>query len=121
MTQIKKKYIKIFAAICSAAALMLISSTIAYFTSTDVVTNKFVSSRLDIVLTETKWNPQAAGEVMPGDELDKNPQVMNMERIDAYVFLRVTVPCDTEMVDNNDGSPKGTIGEDGRVLCINLW
>lgn len=58
---------------------------------------------------------------MPGDELDKNPQVMNMERIDAYVFLRVTVPCDTEMVDNNDGSPKGTIGEDGRVLCINLW
>ena len=115
MVQLTKMNMRNIAVICSAVALTLIGSTIAYFTSTDAATNKFVGSRFDIILIETKWNPETAKEVMPGDELDKNPQVMNIERADAYVFLRVTVPCDTEMVDNDNGTPKGTIGADGRV------
>ena len=115
MTYTQRTHIRTFSFICSVAVLAVISSIMAYFTSTDAVTNKLVGSQFDIILVETKWNPEKAREVLPGDELDKNPQVINNERTDAYVFLRVTVPCDTEMVDNNNGTPAGTIGENSRV------
>ena len=88
----------------SAALLLAFGSIMAYFTSTDEITNKFVGSRFDVTLTETNWNPKSALSVVPGDELFKNPQVTNNERTDAYVFLRVTVPGAVMMVDKNDGS-----------------
>ncbi|MEE5993744.1 MAG: hypothetical protein V3G42_10950 [Oscillospiraceae bacterium] len=108
MAEQRKTNIREIAVICSITVLMFISSMMAYFSSNDEVTNTFSSNRFDIILTETKWNPETARGVLPGDTLDKNPQITNNERTDAYVFLRVTVPCDTEMVDEDNGNPKGT-------------
>lgn len=112
MAQQKKKHILSLAALGSAAMLVLIGSTMAFFTSTDSVTNRFAGSRVDITLTETKWDPETAQGVIPGDELDKNPQIINNEDIDTYVFMRVTVPCDTQMIDNDNGTPLGGLGSD---------
>ncbi len=103
--KIQKKHLKSLAVIASVTALIVISSTMAYFTSKDNTTNKFVGSRFDVMLLETKWDPEKAKNVIPGEELDKNPQVTNTERANCYVYLRVTVPCDTTMVDNADGTP----------------
>ncbi len=89
--------------------LVVVGSTMAFFNSTDETTNKFVGSRFDIALFETKWDPEKAKNVIPGDELDKNPQVLNAERTSGYVYLRVTVPCDSQTVDNADGTQMGTI------------
>ena len=101
----QKKYFKSLAVIISVTALIVISSTMAYFTSKDNTTNTFVGSRFDVMLLETKWNPNTAQNVIPGESLDKNPQVVNTERTPCYVFVRVTVPADTTMVDNDDGTP----------------
>ena len=108
MARIKKEQIKSLAVVCSAAVLAVIGSTMAYFTSTDQVTNQLIGSRFDITLTETKWSPDKGRNVVPGDELDKNPQIVNEERTTGYVFMRVTVPCDSQMVDNDDGTPLGS-------------
>ena len=106
--KLQKKHFKSLAVIVSATALIVISSTMAFFNSTDATTNKFVGSRFDVMLTETKWDAEKAKSVIPGQELEKNPQITNKERTDGYVFLRVTVPGDTQMVDNDDGTPKDT-------------
>ena len=106
--KIQKKHLKSLAVIASVTALIVISSTMAYFTSKDNTTNKFVGSRFDVMLLETKWDPEKAKNVIPGEELDKNPQVTNTERANCYVYLRVTVPCDTTMVDNDNGTPVDT-------------
>ena len=108
---IKLKYFKSLAVVLSVTALIVISSTLAFFNSTDQTTNKFIGGRFDIVLMETNWDPKDAEGVVPGDELDKNPQVKNIERTSGYIYLKVTVPCDTQMVDNDDGTPLGTVGD----------
>ena len=92
--------------VASASFLFFYSSIMAYFTSTDETTNRFVGSRFDITLTETKWDAKKGSEVIPGDEIEKNPQVINNERTDAYIFLRVTVPGAEMLVDNNNGTAK---------------
>lgn len=103
--KLQKKHFKSLAVIASVTALVVISSTMAFFSSNDNTTNKFIGTRFDISLTETKWDAEQAKEVIPGQELDKNPQITNKEQTEGYVFLRVTVPCDTQMVDNDDGTP----------------
>lgn len=109
MVQLKRQHFKSLLVVCAIAVLVVIGSTVAFFTSRDESTNRFEGGSFDILLTETKWNPEAGREVMPGDELEKNPQITNVERIPGYVFLRVTVPCDSQMVDNDDGTPLGEV------------
>ena len=115
MVKPQKKHFASLTVLLSAAALVIIGSVMAYFTSTDQTTNKFEGSRFDIFLTETKWDAEKGKSVVPGDELEKNPQVTNKERTDGYIFLRVTVPCDTQMVDNDDGTKKGVISGDSPI------
>lgn len=86
--------------------------TLAMFTSFDEVTNVFTAKPLDIVLTETKWKPQEAKNVVPEQELDKNPSIYNNEETDAFVFLEVTVPylpkdavIEKNSPDNQKGKP----------------
>ena len=103
--KLQKKHFKSLAVIAAVTTLVIISSTMAYFSSKDNTTNKFVGSRFDVMLLETDWDPEKAQNVIPGEELDKNPQIVNIERTPCYVFMRVTVPCDTQMVDKDDGTP----------------
>lgn len=107
----QKKHVTSLVVLLSAAALVVIGSVMAYFTSADQSTNKFVGSRFDISLIEPKWDPDKAKHIVPGDELDKDPQVINREHTDGYIYLRVTVPCDTQMVDKADGTPLGETGK----------
>lgn len=108
MPRIRKKHLKSILAVCAAAVLFAVGSTVAFFSSRDEITNRFAGGRFDIILSETKWDPNAAEGVVPGDELPKNPQVTNNEKTPGYIFLRVTVPCDATAVDNDNGTPMGS-------------
>lgn len=110
--KIIKKHLNSIIVVVSAAVLVVIGSTLAFFNSTDATTNKFTGDRFNIQLLETKWDAEKAVGLLPGDEIDKNPQIKNLEHTKAYVFLRVTVPCDSQMADNDDGTPMGEIGSD---------
>ena len=74
--------INIFAVLVSAA----------FFASKDVVTNRFVTSNISTLLTETKWVPSNAVNIEPNSVLPKNPQVTNTGDVDVYTFLEVKVP-----------------------------
>lgn len=80
--------------------------SLAMFASYDNVTNVFNAITLDIVLIEPDWNPDDGQNVVPNEEIPKNPKIVNNDAADAYVFLRVTVPYDDMTIDDNN-SEKG--------------
>jgi len=94
--------------IIAAIVLLLVfvvGGAIAYFTDTDDATNKFTIGSVDIDLVEEQWDaltktegdaniPDVAENMMPGESVAKDPVVKNLStKNDAYVFLKVEVPC----------------------------
>ena len=106
----KKRSPAIRAALVSLLIMMTLVVTLAMFTSGDLVTNRFESGRLDIVLLEPNWEPSDAVNVVPGDTIPKDPQVQNVDETDAYVFLKVTVPCVDLKLDDSEGNKVTTNG-----------
>ena len=79
------------------AALLLIAVVIggisAYFTKTTAtLTNNFTIGSVNITLTEPTWNAANATNLVPGDQVDKDPTVTNTGANPAYIFVKVTVP-----------------------------
>lgn len=111
MVRIRKHHFRSLAVLWAVGVLFVIGSTLAFFSSTDEATNRFVGNGFDILLTETRWNPSAAQNLLPGDEVDKNPRITNNDRNPGYVFLRVTVPADVIRVDQDDGKPLSTTAQ----------
>lgn len=110
----KRKIMSISIAICLIA--ILACGTLAYFTDTESVTNKFYTATYDptdptpptpdelfsITVTETgaATYTDASGnelygkqyeDILPGDELSKDPTITNTGKYDAYVRLSVKV------------------------------
>ena len=96
--------------IASGILLLLIIPmlTLAFLYSEDETVNVFKSGRIDITLTETKWNPGSARNIVPGTELQKNPQVINNEDLPVFVFLKVTVPYTEKPLEVSTGTDKGS-------------
>ena len=92
-----------FASPLALIVIMFIGSTIAYFTSTDAVINRLQSSNFDIILTESNWNPADGQNLMPNQEVNKNPVVTNLENTDAFVFITVKMAYETELMEDIDG------------------
>ena len=101
---------KSFAGMLSLIVIFLIGTTIAYFTSTDAVTNRLQSSNFDIILTESKWNPVNGQNLMPNETIDKNPVVTNLENTDAFVFITVKMAYEMQLMEDNNGNYIGTSG-----------
>ncbi|MBQ9461658.1 MAG: hypothetical protein IJU51_07090, partial [Clostridia bacterium] len=76
---------------------IVILLTLAMFASFDEVTNVFEAGKVDIVLTETKWDPKDGDKAVPNTFIPKNPTITNKEEtVDTYVFMKVTVPYDDD-------------------------
>ena len=103
----KRRANTLSAAIALMVFMVVIIVTLAMFTSTDMVTNRFNGANLDILLTESKWDPSKAKNIVPETVLDKNPTVTNIDEVDAYVFLKVTVPYATVYLEDYSGTNKG--------------
>jgi len=74
--------------------VLLVGGAIAYFTDKEEVTNVFTVGKVDITLTEPAWVADNAKNLMPGDTVAKDPTVtLTADSADAYVFVRVVVPC----------------------------
>ncbi len=86
----KKRNIIIAAAV--TAGLLTIGGVSAYLTDFDNTVNEFTVGKVDIELQEPGWNPEDHGTTEPSEELKKDPQIKNVGKNDAYVYLEVTVP-----------------------------
>ncbi len=108
-TQKTKRSPALVAGIILVFLLLILTLTLAMFASFDEVTNRIEAGRVDIVLTETKWDPSEAKNIVPNAVLDKNPRIINNEETDVYVFLKVSVPYGKMEVEYNTAQNGGTL------------
>lgn len=107
----------IAAAGCLAVAGALgVGSTLAYFTDSSSVTNRFsVAEALDIEIEEPHWNttdrdgdgvPDAAQNIVPTQTIPKDPAIVNEAGTEAWMIAQVKVPVRNASTVAADGSTK---------------
>ena len=99
----KKKVAAFFtaAALCGALA---VGSSMAYLTDHDSVTNKFSVGKVDIVGHEPNYTPDNDGKtnnIVPTQVIKKDPQIENVGKNDAYVYLDVSIPIYISIIFSN--------------------
>lgn len=103
-----RKNRKLTAGILGAMALLMATgSTLAYFTDKEQASNRITIGKVDITLTEPKWDALSESDkqnITPGKELVKDPTVTNTGINDAFVFLKVKVPAAELVTANADGT-----------------
>ena len=92
--KINKTAVKNILTIASFAVFAIVAITMAYFTSSDTVTNRFRSGLLSLAISEPAWDETGkdkAKKSLPGMEIEKNPRGVNDGEGDMYVRIRVTI------------------------------
>ena len=76
-------------------SLLVIGFTLAYFSYTDIVTNKHSAKRLKIELLEPAWytdtGMEAAKKQVPGMTITKDPHVYNKSEAKVYVRMKLEI------------------------------
>lgn len=93
-------------ALCAASIIGVvgISGAFAYLTDTDTADNTFTVGKVEIELQEPTWDETAAEDMAANATIAKDPQVKNIGVNDAYVYLKVTVPVETVITAQPDGT-----------------
>lgn len=99
----KRFGIVIFA--CVLIVAMAVTGTAMYLTDNDAAKNTVTVGDVKIDLTEPNW--QDTNDVVPNQELPKDPQVTNTGVNDAVVFMTLQVPVENITLTADDGT-KGT-------------
>ena len=102
--------------LCTAAIVGVVgvSGIFAYLTDTDTASNKFTVGQVKIDLQEPTWDeaddtdndgiPDYAEDIVPNATIAKDPQVKNVGKNDAYIYLKVTVPAKSVITAEEDGT-----------------
>lgn len=98
------KKIHVLTIVLIFASIVFINSINAYFTDGDTKTNVFTIGRIGLTLEEPNWTPPE--DIEPGQEIEKDPQVINDGVNDEFVFLEVYVPYENIIVSEDDGTRK---------------
>ena len=104
----KHKKVILGAVVLSAVLLtLMIGGTLAYFTVYDSVDNNLTIGNVNIVLTEPEFPEEPESRIIvPFSTIPKDPQVTNVGKNNAFVFIRLTVPKGEIEPVNDDGSLK---------------
>ena len=90
-----KKKVVTFFAVSALCGVMAIGSSMAYLTDHDSVTNKFSVGKVDIEGQEPNYTPDPDGKtnnILPTQVIKKDPQIKNVGKNDAYVYIDVSIP-----------------------------
>ena len=98
------KKLKISIVAMAMVFVLLVGNILAYFTDADTATNEFTTGRISIDLQEPNWDPSLGGELTPGYELAKDPQVLNDGINDAYIFVTVDIPYQNVTTTDGEGN-----------------
>lgn len=79
----------------------------AYFTVSDTATNTFTVGNISLELQEPNWQEPNGESVLPGQEIRKDPQILNDGNNEEFVFLEVVVPYAHLQTANGDGTWNG--------------
>ncbi|MBQ0000240.1 MAG: SipW-dependent-type signal peptide-containing protein [Clostridiales bacterium] len=89
---------------CSAAGMLVLGGTSAYLTDREEAVNEFVVGKVDIELTEPNWKPEDNKEIVPTQEIKKDPKITNTGINSAFVYLEIAIPKANVICANPDGS-----------------
>lgn len=88
-------------------AALAIGGTMAYLTDSETADNVFTLGSVKIDLEEPHYPGNGSAEVtdiVPNEEVQKDPLVKNTGDNDAIVFLKMTVPVETVQAVDDDGT-----------------
>lgn len=108
MTSVKNTHSKL---IMAAAAILALAAagtgaSVAWMTDAHQADNIITVGDVSIDLTEDEWNPEEGKDLIPQAVIPKNPEVTNTGSLDAWVFLRVSIPVRNISVVNPDTQRK---------------
>lgn len=88
--------------------VLAIGGIIAYFTDTDTVANNLKLGKVSIEVLEPGWdavlgNAEGLTNIIPGQEITKDPKIHNKGNSSVYVFAEVTIPT-AKVAVGNDGT-----------------
>lgn len=113
-----KKQLAIAMASCLMVGALAFGGTMAYLTDTEGATNTFTVGKVQIDLEEPGYPGNADNSVknlVPNQEIAKDPQVENTGVNDAIVFMTVEVPNEEVTVVGADGT------KDQKALTDLFW
>ena len=105
MRKSKKQLLRTLIA-CGLVVSVAAGGTVAYLTDAETATNTFTVGKVKIDLEEPGYPGNDSDEVkniIPNQEIVKDPQIENTGNNNALVFLRVEVPQET-FTDEDDGT-----------------
>ena len=88
----KRKKIAAFVVAGALCAALAAGSTVAYLTDKEDLTNQFTVGKVDIEGEEPNYTPDPDGktnDIVPTEEIAKDPQIENVGKNDAYVYMDV--------------------------------
>lgn len=100
----KKKNMKPILIAGAAVACLGIAGVSAYFTDAAKITNTFTVGKVDVTPDEPDWTPPE--NIVPNQEFNKNPEVTNSGKNDAYIFLQVKIPKAKVAYADADGTKR---------------
>lgn len=105
MRKLKKQLLRTIIA-CGLVISVAAGSTVAYLSDAETATNTFTVGNVQIDLEEPGYPGNDSDEVkniIPNQEIVKDPQIENTGNNDALAFLRVEVPQEM-FTDEDDGT-----------------
>ena len=105
MRKLKKQLLQAMI-VCGLVVSVAAGSTVAYLTDAETATNTFTVGNVQIDLEEPGYPGNDSDEVkniIPNQEIVKDPQIENTGSNDALAFLRVEVPQEM-FTDEDDGT-----------------
>jgi predicted ribosomally synthesized peptide with SipW-like signal peptide len=96
-----KKIVSLIA--IALVACLGVAGIAAYFTDTDSATNTFTIGEIKLDLKEPNWDPEDVEDVIPNEEIAKDPQIENTGVNDEFLFMTVSVPYSTIITATEDG------------------
>ena len=96
--------------------IFLVASSIAYFSSFDMVTNKIFSQGLKITVAEDNYTD--AQSIGYAQKITKQPKAVNEGKADAIVFLEVKIPKRTNLKLIDDS---GALVQKGADEAVELF
>lgn len=108
----KRKAAALIAA-CGLIGAIGTGATLAYFTDEETHTNTFTVGKVQIDGLEQHWDttdndgdgvPDKSENLVPNQEVSKDPQIKNTGINDAIVFVKLTVPVKNVTLVSDDGT-----------------
>ena len=119
----KRKKIAAFVIAGALCAAMAAGSTVAYLTDKDDVTNQFTVGKVDIEGEEPNYTPDPSGktdDIVPTEEIKKDPQIKNVGKNDAYVYMDVSIPIAKVITADADGNRlNGGVAKETELFTMN--